>query len=55
VVLQGATVKIAEAEPVELPKPTPFPEKTKTPEPVAETEPLRRETARPNEDADFPL
>ena len=56
VVMQGATVKIAESEPMELPKPAPFPEKIGTPEPaMEEEEPLRRETVRPEENTDFPL
>jgi DNA-binding IscR family transcriptional regulator len=48
-VVQGAIVKIAEAESVETSKLAPFPEKVETPEPP------RRETVRPEENTDFPL
>lgn len=55
----GAVVvveKVAEAEPVELPKAPAFPEKVEAPEPVVEEkEPPRRETVRPEEHTDFPL
>lgn len=48
--------KLAEPEAAELPLPAAFPEKIEVPEPVvAETEPPRRETARPNEYPEFPL
>lgn len=51
-----AAEKIAEPEPVEIPKPPPFPEIMETPDPVAEkAEPPRRETVRPDEHTDFPL
>ena len=55
VVMTGATVKITESGPVELPKPAPFPEKIEAPEPASEEEPPRRETVRPEENTDFPL
>jgi membrane protein len=55
VVVQGATVKMAGPEPVELPKPAPFLDKIETPEPAMEEEPPRRETVRPEENTDFPL
>jgi len=48
--------KVAESEPLEIPKPTPFPEKAEPPEPVVEEKvPPRREIARPDEYTDIPL
>ena len=56
VAMTGATVRIEEPDPVELPKPVPFPEKIEQqPEPAAEQEPPRRETVRPEENTEFPL
>jgi len=55
VVIAGATVKIAEPPPVELPKEPAFMEPVDTQKLAPEQEPPRRETVRPDEHTDFPL
>lgn len=56
-VLPGAPVKAAEPDAEKPPPRPPFPEKIERPQPPTETEskPPRRETARPDENTDFPL